>query len=93
MPDPTDLSPLNSVDPAALNTLFAYDAATLQTLPDEEFMKLIIEARRRRNLFLAEEAAKATKAKTPRGKAAPSTTETALAADKPASEVDLEDLL
>lgn len=88
--DPTSLSPLHTADPAALTTLFEADPATLS---DAQFTTLILEIRRRRNAFTAEEAAKASKAKPTRTKPLPSTTEAALAADKPAGEVNLEDLI
>jgi len=82
-------SPLNIVDPDALTRLFEADPTSVS---DAELVVLVTELRRRRNAFLAEEAAKslAPKAKrTPPG-VVPSSVAAVL--DKPVSEIDLNDI-
>lgn len=82
-------SPLTSASPDSLSVLFESDPTTLT---DDQLMSLINELRRRRNVFTAEEAAKATAPKSKRTKAEPSTPSTAAELDKPTSELSLDDL-
>lgn len=87
MTEPT--SPLTTVDPNALTAMFEADPLTLT---DAAYMALIIEMRRRRNVHLAEEAAKALKPKSTRTKAEPQSASVAAARDTPITEVNLDDL-
>lgn len=81
----TDALPTDSI---AL--LFEADPTSLS---DADLLTLIHELRRRRNVFLSEEAAASLKAKKTRATPEPSTPARAAALDKPASEIDLEDLV
>lgn len=82
-------SPLSSTDPDALTLVFSSDPLELS---DAQLLQAIQELRRRRSLFASEEAAKALKPKSARVRAEPSTAESAINADKPLSEVSLDDL-
>ena len=82
-------SPLTTTDPNALTAMFEADPLTLS---DAAYMALIIEMRRRRNVHLAEEAAKALKPKASRAKAEPTSAGLAAARDTPITEINLDDL-
>jgi hypothetical protein len=84
------LSPLATVDPTSLDTLFLSDP---MTLTDADILRTIGELRRRRSVFASEEAAASLKAKKAKTRAAPTTDEAAATNDKPASELSLDDLL
>lgn len=84
------LSPLSTVDPAALDTLFLSDPMTLS---DADILRTVTELRRRRSVFASEEAAKSLAAKKPKSRAAPTTDANAATVDKPASEITMDDLL
>lgn len=83
----TDISPLAAVNPDSLTALFAADPLTLT---DDSKRSMIIELRRRRSAFLAEEAAKSLKPK--RERAAPIKPSADSALGKPIGELDLDDL-
>lgn len=74
----------------AIALMFESDPAALD---DSTFTALIHEFRRRRNVFLSDEAAASLKAKKSRVAVQPSTPSLAAKLDKPASEVELDDLL
>jgi hypothetical protein len=83
-------SPLLFTDPDALTKLFDADPLTLD---DAQIMQLITELRRRRSVFASEEAAKTLAGKSKRAKTeAPKDAEGAALADKPTSEVSLDDI-
>lgn len=82
-------SPLLTADPSALTALFEADPLTLS---DSDIMALILELRRRRNAFAAEEAAASLKPKGTRAKAPSLTPAEAVKADTPIGEISLDDL-
>lgn len=82
-------SPLSIPSPDALTALFEADPLTLT---DSDISSLIIELRRRRNAFLADEAAKSLAPKKTRAKAETQSAPSAAAMDKPISEISLDDL-
>ena len=82
-------SPLLTTDPTSLDRIFSADPLTLA---DAEIERLVAELRRRRNAFLAEEAAKSLAPKRTRAKAEPQSSAQAAQFDKPANEVTLDDL-
>lgn len=83
------LTPLTNLPADSIGDLFSADPSTLD---DTAFTSLIREVRRRRSEFASQEATKraAPKAKTER--ALPVSAAQAAAADKPASELSLDDL-
>lgn len=82
-------SPLLTASPDALTALFEDDPLTKS---DDEVMALIVELRRRRNAFAAEEAAASLKPKGTRAKTAALSPAKAIKADKPVGELNLDDL-
>lgn len=82
-------SPLSTVDAESLKYIFEADPLTLT---DAQLEGLVIELRRRRNAFTAEEAAKASKGKSARTKAQPQPASASATLDKPTAEIDLDDL-
>lgn len=84
-----DSSPLTSTSADSLVLIFDTDPLDRT---DAEILTAIHELRRRRNAFTADEAAKALKPKSTRTKAEPSNPSSAAALDKPASEINLDDL-
>ena len=82
-------SPLASVSADALTAMFEADPTTLT---DAQLMTLVVELRRRRNAFTAEEAAKSLKPKATRAKAGPVDAASAASLDIPPSELSLDDL-
>lgn len=83
-------SPLALVSPDALTALFESDPLTLT---DPQLTSLVLELRRRRNAFTADEAAKAAKGKSARVKAEAQSAASAATSDKPITETSLDDLL
>lgn len=75
--------------PDAIALLFEADPLPLS---DADLMTLATELRRRRSIFASEEAVKALKPKKERVERLPTTASSAAEADKPVSEVSLEDL-
>lgn len=93
-PEETPVSPLTTVDPASLALLFDEDP---HLLPNQSLDAMIGELRRRADAHLAEvareQAAPKTKARRPRAGSTPVTDlSTAIAADKPVSELTVDDL-
>lgn len=84
------LNPLATASPLALDALFSADPLSLD---DGSFNRLILEVRRRRDEFVAAEAAKAATPKAKRAKITPQDASAAAALDKPPAELDLTDLL
>jgi len=83
-------SPLLSTDPDAVTKLFDADPLTLT---DAQLLALITELRRRRSVFASEEAAKALAGKAKRARGSnDASPEAAALADKPTSEISLDDL-
>ena len=79
--------PLAEVDPDALSAVFAADPLTLS---DQQVEALVTELRRRRNAFLAKEAAKASEPKAKRMKSATLSAEEAVKQDLPPDEFTLD---
>lgn len=82
-------SPLLTADPEALTAIFSADPLTLS---DAQLQSAVLELRRRRNAFMAEEAAKALKPKATKVKPQPQSSTSAALNDKPPSELSLDDL-
>lgn len=82
-------SPLASVDADSLKHIFESDPLVLT---DPQLEGLVVELRRRRNAFTAEEAVKASKGKSARTKAQPQPASASPTLDKPTAEIDLDDL-
>lgn len=80
-------SPLAVVDPDSLTALFSGDPAEKSP---EDIIALCTELRRRRSVFASEEAVKALKDKSKRAKATDPASPAL--ADKPSSEISLDDL-
>ena len=89
MTDPTQ-SPLASASPDALDRLFLDDPMTHS---DARLMDLVLELRRRRNAFTADEAVKQLSPKPKPERAPRQTSAQAAASDIPVADVDLDDLL
>lgn len=90
MSDPLPTSPLAGADTDTLTALFESDPLTLT---DTQLETLIIELRRRRNAFLADEAAKQAAGKKARAKPEPQPASAAAVLDKPVGETTLDDIL
>lgn len=91
MNEPLELTPLATVDHDSITAIFCADPTSLT---DADLDKLVLELRRRRNEFIASEAAKAAKGKAADKKPkATVTAAEALVADKPTSELSLDDLI
>lgn len=83
-----------SHSPLSIMTVEDIFAADPADLADPDFDALVKELRRRRDVFAADEAAKASEGKKARAKRDPTiTAATAAALDKPVGEVNLDDLL
>ena len=83
MPD----TPLSVADPDSLTALFGGDPSEKS---EEDIVSLCTELRRRRSVFAAEEAVKTLKDKNKRAKATDPASPAL--ADKPSSEISLDDL-
>jgi len=83
----TTETPLAIVDPDSLTALFGGDPSEK---PDEDIVELCTELRRRRSVFASDEAVKALKDKNKRAKATDPASPAL--ADKPSSELSLDDL-
>ncbi len=82
-------TPLASASPDSLTILFEADPLTLS---DAQILAAVVELRRRRNVFTAEEAAKSLKPRAKRTVAEAQSPEAAAALNKPAGELSLDDL-
>lgn len=85
----TDQSPLTTASPDSLDLYFSDDPLTLS---DSQLSTLVLELRRRRSAFAADEAAKAAAGKSKRPKATAQSAPEAAALDKPVGELSLDDL-
>ena len=83
-------APLTGVDPNAITRAFEADPLTLA---DSDLALLSLELRRRRNAFMAKEAAAAAQGRTRRPPAEPQTSAQSALLDKPPEETSLSDLL